>query len=280
MIDKIILIIKYIIVALVQGIGEILPISSSGHMIIIQNILGLNASDLTFEIFLHFASLIAIILFFYKKIWLMAKSFFIYIFKKELRENEEIKHYFKLTINLIIATIPAAIIGLLFNDLIGEYLSNMWTVGVFLLLTSAMLFISTKINRNKSIDKMNYFDSFFIGLFQCIGVLPGVSRSGSCLTGGSLRKINQSDAAEFAFIMAIPIMFGSALVSLDEIGVAFQNKDLFIPYIIAFVVTFITTYIALKLFLKIVRKQKLTTFSIYCLVMGIISIVLGLTLYK
>ena len=87
MIDKLILIIKYIIVALVQGIGEILPISSSGHMIIVQNILGLNASDLTFEIFLHFASLIAIILFFYKKIWLMIKSFIQYIFKKELRKN-------------------------------------------------------------------------------------------------------------------------------------------------------------------------------------------------
>ena len=210
----------------------------------------------------------------------MFTSFFLYIFKKDARNNEEVKHNFKLTINLIIATIPAGIIGLLFNDLIGEYLSSMWTVGIFLLLTSAMLFISTKINRNKSIDEMSYFDALFIGLFQCIGVLPGVSRSGSLLTGGSLRKVNQSDAAEFAFIMAIPIMLGSAVFSLDEIGVALQNKDLFIPYIIAFIVTFVTTYFALKVFLKIVRKQKLTTFSIYCLIMGVVTIILGLTLYK
>lgn len=279
-INKLILIIKYIIVALVQGIGEILPISSSGHMIIIQNILGLNASDLTFEIFLHFASLLAIVIFFFKKLWKMCKSFFLYIFKKDTRENEEVKRNYKLTINLIIATIPAGIIGLLFNDLIGEYLSSMWIIGIFLLLTSAMLFISTKINRNKSIDEISYFDALFIGLFQCVGVLPGVSRSGSLLTGGSLRKVNQSDAAEFAFIMAIPIMLGSAVFSLDEIGVALQNKDLFIPYIIAFIVTFVTTYFALKVFLKIVRKQKLTTFSIYCLIMGIVTIILGLTLYK
>ena len=278
--DKIILIIKYIIVSIIQGIGEILPISSSGHMIIIQTILGLNESDLTFEIFLHFASLLAIILFFFKKLWTMAISFFTYILNKEKRNDEEIKRNYKLTFNLIIATIPAGIIGILFDDLISEYLSSMWTVGIFLLLTSAMLFISTKINRNKTSDDLTYFDALFIGLFQCLGILPGVSRSGSCLTGGSLRKVNQSDAAEFAFIMAIPIMLGSALVSFDEIGLALQNKDLFIPYIIAFVVTFITTYFALKLFLKIGRKQKLTTFSIYCLIIGIISIVLGLTLYK
>ena len=100
------------------------------------------------------------------------------------------------------------------------------------------------------------------------------------LNWGSLRKVNQSDAAEFAFIMAIPIMLGSAVFSLDEIGVALQNKDLFIPYIIAFIVTFVSTYFALKVFLKIVRKQKLTTFSIYCLIMGIVTIILGLTLYK
>ena len=133
MIDKIILIIKYIVVALVQGVGEILPISSSGHMVIIQSILGLKSEDLTFEIFLHFASLIAIILFFYKKIWLMIKSFIQYIFEKELRKNEEVKHNFKLCIYLVIATIPAGIIGVLLDDYIGAYLSKMWIVGCFLL---------------------------------------------------------------------------------------------------------------------------------------------------
>lgn len=280
MIDKIILIIKYIIVALVQGVGEILPISSSGHMVIIQSILGLKSEDLTFEIFLHFASLIAIILFFYKKIWLMIKSFIQYIFKKELRKNEEVKHNFKLCIYLVIATIPAGIIGVLLDDYIGAYLSKMWIVGCFLLLTSAMLFIITKLNRERKIEEMTCLDALVIGLFQCIGILPGVSRSGSCIVGGSSRKINQKDAAEFAFIMAIPIMLGSAVFSLEDIKIALENKDLFIPYIIAFIVTLIVTYISLKIFLKIVKKQKLTTFSIYCLVVGIISIVLGLTIYK
>lgn len=277
--DKFILIIKYIIVALVQGVGEILPISSSGHMVIIQTLLGLKASDLTFEIFLHFASLIAIIAFFYKKIWLMIKSFVLYIFKKELRENKEIKHNFMFCIYLVIATIPAGIVGVLLDDFIGEHLSKMWIVGCFLLLTSAMLFIISKIKRERNIEEMTWFDALIIGLFQCIGILPGVSRSGSCIVGASSRKINQSDAAEFAFIMAIPIMLGSAVFSLGDIKVALENKDLFIPYIIAFLVTLVVTYISLKVFLKLVRKIKLSTFSIYCVAVGIISIILGLFVY-
>ena len=265
--DELILIIKYIIVALVQGIGEILPISSSGHMVIVQSMLGLKTEDLTFEIFLHFASLIAIIAFFYKKLWLMIKSFFQYVFNKENRNNEEIKHNFFLCIFLVIATIPAGIVGLLLDDFIGEHLSKMWIVGCFLLLTSAMLYLITKINRNRDIKEMNWFDALVFGLFQCIGVLPGVSRSGSCI-------------AEFAFIMAIPIMLGSAVFQINDISVALNNNDLFIPYVIAFLVTLVVTYIALKVFLKFVRKQKLTTFSIYCLIVGITSIVLGLTIYK
>lgn len=280
MIDKIILIIKYIIVAFVQGVGEILPISSSGHMVIVQSILGLKTSDLTFEVFLHFASLIAIIIFFYKKLWLMIKSFVLYIFNKESRNDEITKHNFMLCIYLLIATIPAGIIGLVFEDLIGEHLSKMWIVGCFLLLTSAMLYLITKINRNRDIKEMNWFDALVFGLFQCIGVLPGVSRSGSCIVGGSSRKINQSDAAEFAFIMAIPIMLGSAVFKVGDIASALENKDLIIPYIIAFVVTLVVTYVSLKVFLKFVRKQKLTTFSIYCLIMGLTSIILGVTIYK
>lgn len=280
MADKLILIIKYIIVALVQGVGEILPISSSGHMVIIQSILGLKTSDLTFEIFLHFASLLAIILFFYKKLWLMIKSFITYLFNKDKRNDEEVKHNFFLCIYLVIATIPAGIIGILLDDFIGEHLSKMWIVGCFLLLTSAMLFITSKVDRNKSIKEMSYLDALIIGLFQCIGIFPGVSRSGSCIVGGANRKLNQSDAAEFAFIMAIPIMLGSAVFSLNDIAVALENKDLLIPYLIAFIVTFVVTYFSLKVFLKIVRKQKLTTFSIYCLIVGVISIVLGLFVYN
>ena len=280
MIDRLVLIFKYIIVALVQGIGEILPISSSGHMIIIQSILGLKTSDLTFEIFLHLASLIALILFFRKKIILMITSFIKYIFIKEKRKDEEIKHYYYLCIHLIIATIPGALLGLILEEYIANYLSKMWIVGIFLLLTSSMLFITTNIKRNKELKNLTYFDAFIIGIFQCIGIFPGVSRSGSCLVGGANRKLKQDDAAEFAFLMALPMMMGSAVINSSNIITALENKDLLLPYIITFIVTLLSTYFSLKLFLKIIKKQKLSVFAFYCLIIGIISIALGLFIYK
>ena len=249
MIDKIILIIKYIVVALVQGIGEILPISSSGHMVIIQSILGLKSEDLTFEIFLHFASLIAIILFFYKKIWLMIKSFIQYIFKKELRKNEEVKHNFKLCIYLVIATIPVGIIGVLLDDYIGAYLSKMWIVGCFLLLTSAMLFIITKLNRERKIEEMTYLDALIIGLFQCIGLFPGISRSGSCIYGASFRKLEKDTAAEYAFLLFVPAVFGATIMELSNFSKILVDDNIG-RYLLSFVVTSIVTYLAFGILLK------------------------------
>lgn len=278
--DKLVLLIKYVIIALVQGVGEILPISSSGHMIIIQTILGLKTNDLTFEIFLHLASLLALIIFYRKKILLLIKSFIQYIFLENKRKNEEVKTTFYLCIKLIIATIPAAILGILLEDYISLYLSKIWIVGCFLLLTSILLFISSKTKRNKELNNLSYFDSFIIGLYQCIGIFPGVSRSGSCIVGGASRKLKQEDAAEFAFLMALPMMMGSSLLSIEDIFLALNKKELFIPYLITFIITFITTYFSLKLFLKIIKKQKLTTFSIYCFFIGLISIILGLTIFK
>ncbi len=278
--DKIILIIKYIIISLVQGIGEILPISSSAHLIIVQNILNIESKDLTFEIFLHLASLIAIIIFFYKKIYLIIKYFFIYILKKEKRNDEEIKYHFKLSHYLLIATLPAAIFGLFFKDLIEIYFSKMWVIGIFLLITSALLFISSKVNRTKELKDITYFDSFIIGISQCLGIIPGISRSGSTLYGSAIRKIKQEDAKEFTFLLAIPLMLGSAIISFNDLTICLNNKELFIPYIIAFIITLITTYLSLKYFLKFIKNKKLNYFAIYCLIIGILTIILGLTIYK
>ena len=144
--DKFIIILKYVLIALVQGIAEILPISSSGHMVIVQNILGLSTGNLSFEIFLHFASLIAIIAFFYKEIWLMIKSFFLFIFSKDKRSDKVTKFNFMLCLYLVVATIPAGIVGVLLNDFIGKTLSKVLTVGICLIITSIMLFVATKIN--------------------------------------------------------------------------------------------------------------------------------------
>lgn len=267
------IIIKYIIIAIVQGVAEILPISSSGHMIIAQNLLGIEASDLSLEIFLHFGSLIAIFVFFRKKIWAIIRDFFVYLFKKE----ERAKNNYKLAWYIIIATIPAAIAGLFLEDIIGKYLKNLWIVGLFLLITSCLLYLSTKAKREKELKDLTWKNALVIGLFQCLGLFPGVSRSGSTLVGGASQKVKQTDAADFAFILALPVMLGSAILSIGDISTALSNKTLLIPYLVGFIVTLITTYLTITLFFSFIKKKKMSIFSIYCLCVGVLIIVLDLT---
>lgn len=272
--ERIELIIKYIFIALVQGIAEILPISSSGHMIIAQNVLGVESSDLSLEIFLHFASLIALVFFFRKKLWAIIKDFFAYLFKKE----ESAKNNYRLAWYIVIATIPAGIAGIFLKDVIEKHLTAMWIVGVLLIVTSALLYLSTKAKREKELKDMTWTNALSIGLFQCLGLLPGISRSGSTLVGGASQKVKQQDAADFAFILAIPVMLGSAILSIGDISDALKNTDLFLPYVIGFIVTLFTTYFTIKLFFSFIKKRKMSLFSIYCLIMGVLVIVLDLTI--
>lgn len=268
------ILIKYIIIALVQGVAEILPISSSGHMIIAQELLGIQTNDLSLEIFLHFGSLIAIFVFFRKKIWAIIRDFFLYLFKKK----EEAKGNYKLAWYIVIATIPAAIAGLFLEDIIGKHLKALWIVGVFLLITSALLYLSTKAKREKELKDLTWKNALMIGLFQCLGLFPGISRSGSTLVGGASQKVKQTDAADFAFILALPIMLGSAVLSINDISTALSNSDLLIPYLVGFVVTLITTYFTISLFFSFIKKKKMSIFSIYCLCVGLLIIVLDLTI--
>ena len=268
------ILIKYIIIALVQGVAEILPISSSGHMIIAQELLGIQTNDLSLEIFLHFGSLIAIFVFFRKKIWAIIRDFFLYLFKKK----EEAKDNYKLAWYIVIATIPAAIAGLFLEDIIGKHLKSLWVVGVFLLITSALLYLSTKAKREKELKDLTWKNALMIGLFQCLGLFPGISRSGSTLVGGASQKVKQTDAADFAFILALPIMLGSAVLSINDISTALSNSDLLIPYLVGFVVALITTYLTISLFFSFIKKRKMSIFSIYCLCVGLLIIVLDLTI--
>lgn len=270
--SKIEILIKYIVIAIVQGIAEILPISSSGHMIIAQDLLGIETNDLSLEIFLHFASLIALIFFFRKKLWAIIRDFFIYLFKKE----ENAKENYKLAWYIVLATIPAGIAGIFVKDIIESYLKDLWVVGCFLLVTSILLYLSTKAKREKELKDMNWKNALGIGLFQCLGLFPGISRSGSTLVGGASQKIKQTDAADFAFILAIPVMLGSAILSIGDISNALSNKDLIIPYIVGFIVTLLVTYYTIKFFFSFIKKKKMSIFSIYCLAMGLLVIILDL----
>lgn len=273
-----ILMLKKIFLGIVQGISEILPISSSGHTLIFSNILNIDTNGLQLLIFLHFGSLVAMIIYYWKDIWNIIVSLCRYLFKKD--RTEDTRFYCRLFIYMVIATIPAGIIGLLLSNIIDEYLSNLYFVFSFLIITGIILLINRKLKGEKTLKEMKPLDALGIGCFQCIGVLPGISRSGSTIFGGKVMKLNNEDAAHFSFLLFLPITAGSFLVEVitgfDEI-MAYQTFDL-ISDIIAVIVAGIFTFLSVKYLFKIIKKGKLHYFAFYCFLVGIVGIITCLSI--
>ena len=194
--------IQAIILSIVQGITEWLPISSSGHLAIFQIIFGFQ--NLAFDVFLHFASIFAVIIVFWKDI----------IRLLNVKKKENLKYIGF----IIIGIIPAGIIGVLFKHQIENFFSSLVYLGIFFMLSGVLVY-STKFSKVRK-DKPNFLDSIFIGAFQAIAILPGVSRSGATISSGLFRGLNKEEAVKFSFFMAIPVILGAALVELKDTALA------------------------------------------------------------
>lgn len=265
----IILLLKYIILGMIQGFTEPLPISSSGHLVIFQELFNIGISDLNFEILVNAGSLIAIIIIFQKDILLLIKNSFLYLFKK----HSEFKKDFLYVVMLLVAVIPAGIIGLLFENFISSNLKSLFTVGVSLLITAVALSFIGKQAVNNTVEEITFKDAIIIGLFQVVALVPGISRSGSTMFGGLFRKIKFEDTMRFSFLLYIPISLATIFLKLLDFS---SNSETFvIGYITAFILSIITTYFAVKWFFKIVRQGNLKYFSIYCTVVGSIVVILS-----
>lgn len=265
---------KYIILAVVQGISEVLPISSSGHIIIFQNIFNLDTSNLSTAIFLHIGSLLAVVVFYYAFLKQTIKNSYLYCFKKE--RNNETKNSIKLIINLLISIIPAGIVGLLFKQQIESIFSTTLSVGICLIVTGILLLILTRKSGTKTINDITPRDALIIGLFQAIGVLPGVSRSGITTIGGKVSKLKSEDAINYAFLLFIPIALGTGVLEVVELinGKLILSEQELVLNLIGVIVSFIVTYFALKWILKLIKKGKLHYFSFYCFLIGIAAIIM------
>jgi len=260
---------KYIILGLTQGITEPLPISSSGHLLIFKKLLKSSMiNDLNFEIFLNFGSLIAIIFLFRKDITIIIKDFFLFIKTKK----EKYYSNFKYALLIIIGTIPAGLIGFLFKDVIERVFSNVKFVGVSLLVTSLFLFSIRNIKGSKKDEDISFIDSLFIGLFQAVALLPGISRSGSTIVGGSLNNLSRESALKFSFLLYIPISLATMLLGILDFSASSNFNNLIMFYIIGTLVSAVATYFSAKLFIDIVKKGKLIYFVYYCLFAGIMVI--------
>ena len=271
--------IEYILLGIMQGITEPIPVSSSGHVLILQTILskinsGIDIDFGTLATITNLGSLIAIIIIFWSDIVNLIKSFFSFIFNKESRKDKEVGLDFKYCLKIIIATIPAGVAGLIATKLglLDALEENVKFVGIMLLLTAVFLFLIKDFKGKKNRDDISFKDSIIIGLCQMISIIPGISRSGATIVGGMFRNLKRDVAFNFSFILYIPISIATSILGIKDLLELSISSSTYILYIIAAILAGIFTYIFTKWFAKIVKEGKLIYFSIYCLVLGLVVI--------
>ena len=258
---------KYILLGFLQGFTEPLPISSSGHLFLFKNLFNTNMfNDLNFEIVVNFGSFLAILFIFRKEVISLIKSFFKFIFVKKARNKE--RNNFKYCLAIIISTIPAGIIGLLFKDAIESKLQNLKFVGCAFLITAISLFIIRNIKGTKNDYDITYKDALIIGLMQMIALLPGISRSGAVLVGCLLCNFKRDTALKYTFILYFPISLATMVLGVKDMLSA-NLTNLYLPYFLGLLAAGIVTYFTYQWMSEIVKKGKLKYFSLYCLILAI-----------
>lgn len=266
-------ILKSIIYGIVEGITEWLPVSSTGHMILLEEIMPMNVSKSFWSMFLvviQLGAILAVVLLYWNKIFPFKKT----------REGKyvSVKSIWVLWSKILVATIPAAVIGLVLDDWIDEHLYNGFVVAIMLILVGvAFIYVE---NRNKdmrptvnSLSALSYKDALIIGLFQVIAaVLPGTSRSGATIIGGLLIGVSRAVAAEFTFFLAIPVMFGASLLKLVKFGFAFSFLEFFI-LIIGMLVALVVSIFVIRFLMSYIKKHDFKVFGWYRIVLGIIVLI-------
>lgn len=266
-------VLKYILLGLVQGIAEVLPISSSGHLTIVNELLKISDDSTALNVLLHMGSLIAVIIFLWKDLIRIIQNFFKFILKKETRN--ETKPDFMICIYLVLTTLVLVVFTIVIKMIGFEY-SKLWFVGLCLIINAIMIFTLGTFNGKKSLKEMNLKDSIIIGLFQCAGSFAGISRSGSCLCGCKVRNIEKKDAAKFAFLLFIPATLGAFVLELKDISSLAMSTQYLPLYLISFLVAMVTTYFSFSFLKKIIEKGSIRPFSYYCATLGLIVFILGL----
>ena len=266
-------IIEAIIIAIVEGITEFLPVSSTGHMIITQNLLGIESTDFVkaFTVIIQFGAILSVICLYWKR--------FFKLNQEKVSDIKTFLHKYDFYWKLFIAFIPAAVIGVLFSDYIDKMLENVWVVASMLIAGGIlMLFVDKIFNHPDKSDIITEEKAFKIGLFQCIAMIPGVSRSMATIVGGMSQKLSRKTATEFSFFLAVPTMFAATGYKVVKLFLNPENSDVLMNnisiLIIGNVVAFIVAIVAIKFFIEYVTKYGFKAFGYYRIIVGTIILVL------
>ncbi len=260
--------IQAIILGIVQGLTEFIPVSSSGHLVLVPHLFGWefdHAQAFVFDVLVQWGTLFAVFFYYRKDLTVITLDFFKTLLKGKpfSTENSRMGWY------LILATIPAVFIGLLYKDSIASAFSNTRLTGFFLLLTAALLVVAELAGkRNRKMEEITWVDALFIGFSQALALLPGVSRSGSTIAGGMSRNLDRASAARFSFLMSVPVMLGAGVLAFKDLF-AMQTTDNFIlPLIVGFFTALVTGYLAIRWLIAYLHKHSLYIFALYCSLAG------------
>ena len=269
-----------IILGLVQGLAEFLPISSSGHLALLQQAFGIHEDKvLLFAVLLHVGTLISVFIVYWKDIWELIVELCLTIRDlctgKGLRLAE--RPIRKLGVMIIVATIPTAIIGLVFSDFFDSLYNSVIPIGVGLIITGFLLIFAEKMGEgNRGIQQMNFRNAIFIGLVQGVAICPGISRSGSTLFGSLICNLDRKFAVKFVFLISIPSILGSAVLEAPaalEAGVTAAEVG---PVLVGMLVAAVSGLVAIKTMIKIVSDKKLSYFSYYVWALGLFVVLYGI----
>ncbi|KGX92677.1 UDP pyrophosphate phosphatase [Pontibacillus halophilus JSM 076056 = DSM 19796] len=261
--EKLIEIVQYLFLGLFQGFTEPIPISSSGHLVIVQELFDLNMTGLTFEIFVNFGSLIAVLVIYRKDLLRLVQNGWNYLFKKA--RDDESTDDFRFILYLLIATIPAGVIGVLYGDAIAETVDGYAkSVGITLFITGLALWIIRNLRGSKGDGQLTFKDAVIVGLAQAVALFPGISRSGATIVAAMLLGMKQETALRFSFLLFIPVSVGTLLMDADKL----MEHVTSIPYLVAFLASIIASYYALRWFMNIMARGNLKYFAFYCFIVG------------
>lgn len=266
--------IEAVILGIFQGIAEFLPISSSGHLVLLQKLFGIKEGNLFFTEMLHFGTLISIIVVYFNDIIKIIAEFFKLIFSILKREKiRSINKYQKLGILIILGSIPTAIIGIFFQDFFESLYASVLPIGFAFLLTGLLLWVSEKNSyQNKNIKAMSFLDAIIIGTAQGIAIIPGISRSGSTIVAGLLRGLSKPLATEYSFLLALPATLGAGLLGIIDIMKSDTKVLINFPLLIGVILSTIVGIFSIKFLINLINKNKLHYFSYYLWIIGIITI--------
>jgi undecaprenyl-diphosphatase len=262
------------IMGIVQGITEFLPISSSGHLVLTPYLLNWKIPEeqvFVFDVLVQIGTLVAVIIYFWKDLWTILTGFITSFWKKEAYQRVEVR----MGLYLILATIPAVVFGLLIKDAVEAAFSSPTITVLALVFTAVLMIAAEQFGKlENDLTKTSWLDALIIGLFQVLALFPGVSRSGSTISGGIFRKLDRPSAARFSFLLSVPAMLGAgALATLDLLEVPSLGNFLF-PMAIGFVTAAVVGYLSIRWLLRYLTNNPLSHFSIYLIILSTLILIL------